>query len=91
MDGLIHVDPYGDVLPCSSWPEPMGSLLDEPFKELWFSKRAAYFKEKRFAPARCQACEKFVACQGACPLYWKAVGEGELDRAFDAACAGERA
>jgi len=79
MDGLIHVDPYGDVLPCSSWPEPMGSLLDEPFKELWFSKRAAYFKGKHFAPARCQACDKFVACQGACPLYWRAVGEGELD------------
>jgi radical SAM protein with 4Fe4S-binding SPASM domain len=91
MDGLIHVDPYGDVLPCSSWPEPVGSILEEPFKELWFSKRAAYFKEKRFAPARCQACEKFVACQGACPLYWKTVGEGELDRLLGAACAGQRA
>jgi radical SAM protein with 4Fe4S-binding SPASM domain len=91
MDGLIHVDPYGDVLPCSSWPEPIGSLLDTPFEELWFSARGGYFKEKAFAPERCKRCGKFVACQGACPLYWKTVGEGELDRLFDAACAGARA
>ncbi|HUV08729.1 MAG TPA: radical SAM protein [Spirochaetia bacterium] len=79
MDGLISVSPKGDVLPCSSYPEPMGNLLDRPFEEIWFSERAAFFKKKRHAPAGCRDCESFTACQGACPLYWKFAGTGELD------------
>jgi radical SAM protein with 4Fe4S-binding SPASM domain len=80
LDGLIHVNPYGEILPCSSWPEPMGSLLggDAAFSRIWFDERASRFKNKQFAPARCAACDSFVACQGACPLYWRSVGEAEL-------------
>lgn len=80
MDGLLHVNPRGEILPCSSWPESLGSLTERRFSELWFSERASYFKNKRFAPARCASCETFVACQGACPLYWSYAGEGELER-----------
>ncbi|MDP3177123.1 MAG: SPASM domain-containing protein, partial [Spirochaetaceae bacterium] len=78
VDGLVHVDPRGRILPCSSWPESLGSVLDTPFSEIWFSSRAAYFKGKHFAPEGCRGCGSFVACQGACPLYWRYAGEGEL-------------
>jgi radical SAM protein with 4Fe4S-binding SPASM domain len=88
MDGLIHVNPRGEILPCSSWPESLGSLVPGPsaegagggrsFREIWFSERSSYFKRKRFAPSRCADCGHFVACQGACPLYWSYAGEGEL-------------
>ena len=78
LDGLIHVNPYGEILPCSSWPEPIGSLVEGRFKDIWFSERSAYFKEKLFAPASCRECGSFVACQGACPLYWRSVGTAEL-------------
>jgi radical SAM protein with 4Fe4S-binding SPASM domain len=81
MDGLVHVNPSGEVLPCSSWPEPLGKLLEKPFREVWFSERAALFKNKRFAPESCAGCGSFVACQGACPLYWRYAGENELERA----------
>jgi radical SAM protein with 4Fe4S-binding SPASM domain len=95
MDGLVHVNPRGEILPCSSWPESLGSLVgrrgvgrrgvgrrgvSRRFKDIWFSERASYFKNKRFAPARCAGCESFVACQGACPLYWAYAGESELLR-----------
>ncbi len=80
MDGLVHVNPRGEVLPCSSWPESLGSLLGRRFADIWFSERAACFKNKRFAPAACAGCEAFVACQGACPLYWQYAGEGEIAR-----------
>jgi len=30
-EGLLSVDPEGNVLPCSSWAEPVGNLLDEGF------------------------------------------------------------
>lgn len=85
LDGLLHVNPQGEILPCSSWPEPMGNLTTARFADLWFSERARRFKHKGFAPAACEGCESFVACQGACPLYWRFAGEGELE-----ACARRR-
>ncbi|MBN2875941.1 MAG: radical SAM protein [Spirochaetales bacterium] len=77
-DGLLSVSPSGDVLPCSSWPEPVGSLIEDGFRAVWFSDKAAWFKEKRYAPDECRACSSFTACQGACPLYWRYAGYDEL-------------
>jgi radical SAM protein with 4Fe4S-binding SPASM domain len=78
MDGLISVTPAGQVIPCSSWDEPMGSLLSGDFRDIWFSQRATHIKNKRFAPAECSGCPSFVACQSACPLYWNYSGTAEL-------------
>ena len=78
MDGLLSVSPTGDVLPCSSYPEPMGNLLVERFRDVWFSPRARWFKNKEYAPAECAGCEGFTACQAACPLYWRYAGTSEI-------------
>ncbi len=78
MDGLLSVSPAGDVLPCSSYPEPMGNLLNRPFTDIWFSSRAAFFKQKQYAPAECSGCPAFTACQAACPLYWAYAGTKEI-------------
>jgi len=80
-DGLISVDPAGNVLPCSSYPEPLGNLLEQEFGEVWFSSRAMHFKNKRYAPDSCARCSSFTACQAACPLYWAYAGYGELEAA----------
>jgi radical SAM protein with 4Fe4S-binding SPASM domain len=77
-DGLLSVSPAGDLLPCSSWPEPIGNILRDGFSTLWFSDKARYFKDKDYAPDSCKACASFVACQAACPLYWKAIGCDEI-------------
>jgi radical SAM protein with 4Fe4S-binding SPASM domain len=87
VDGLVHVNPRGEILPCSSWPESLGSLVEKPFAELWFSERASFYKRKRFAPSLCADCGSFVACQGACPLYWKYAGVEELESSRAAASA----
>lgn len=79
-DGLISVDPEGNVLPCSSWDEPVGNLLTEGFQNVWFNKRSQAIKKKCFAHETCQKCSAFTACQGACPLYWQYAGYDELDR-----------
>jgi radical SAM protein with 4Fe4S-binding SPASM domain len=78
MDGLLSVSPSGDVLPCSSYPLPMGNLLTTGFREVWFSPRAAHFKNKRYAPPECAGCDSFTACQAACPLYWQRAGTAEI-------------
>jgi radical SAM protein with 4Fe4S-binding SPASM domain len=70
-DGLLSVAPDGSILPCSSWDEPIGNLLEKNFGELWFSEKARFYKEKHFAPVPCRTCDSFIACQGACPLYWR--------------------
>jgi radical SAM protein with 4Fe4S-binding SPASM domain len=86
MDGLLSVSPSGDVLPCSSYPQPMGSLLRDGFRAIWFSPGARHFKQKEYAPAQCAGCESFRACQAACPLYWSRAGTAEI-RNPAAACA----
>jgi len=78
MDGLLSVSPAGHVLPCSSYPESMGSLLDMEFRDIWFSARAGHFKNKRYAPDECAGCGSFTACQAACPLYWRYAGTAEI-------------
>jgi radical SAM protein with 4Fe4S-binding SPASM domain len=78
MDGLLSVSPSGDVLPCSSYPQPMGSLFRDGFRAIWFSAEARHFKQKEYAPAECAGCESFRACQAACPLYWSRAGTAEI-------------
>jgi len=83
-DGLLSVSPSGDVLPCSSYPESVGNLLQEDFLSIWSSAGARYFTEKRFIPHICDDCPKRRLCAGACPLYWAKNGFGELEEVVNA-------
>ena len=77
-EGLLSVSPAGDLLPCSSWPEPIGNLLKSGFNALWFGARARWIREKREAHAGCRGCRHFALCHGACPLYFKVNGYSEI-------------
>jgi radical SAM protein with 4Fe4S-binding SPASM domain len=79
-DGLLHVGPGGDVLPCSSFGhgESLGNLLRDPFEEVWQSRAARFFRAKKMMPPGCSDCPEAAACQGACVLYWREVGLGEI-------------
>lgn len=80
-DGLLSVAPNGDVLPCSSLPRSVGNLLRQPFERVWGSRKALYWRQKRYAHGICRGCEKFDLCTGACPIYWNALGYSELKQA----------
>jgi len=82
-DGLLSVDPLGRIIPCSSFFEPQGSLLESNFPELWHSASSASIREKSRAPSKCRDCDLFDLCEGACPLYWATMGTGEL---FSSSC-----
>lgn len=77
-DGLLSVSPGGGVLPCSSWHEPVGNLLEQAFEQVWQSARACMIRSKSEAPRACRLCDDFAVCQGACPLYWREFGCEEL-------------
>jgi radical SAM protein with 4Fe4S-binding SPASM domain len=81
-EGLLSVDPFGRLLPCSSWKEPLGNLLQEEFRSLWFGERGKFLRGKGAAHPECMDCEHFAVCHGACPLYFKVHGYGELDEVF---------
>ncbi len=80
-DGLVHVAPSGEVLPCSSFARGVGNLLEDGFDNVWFGKDAQYYKQKRQAHPLCRTCEHFELCQGACTLYWSGMGYQELYQA----------
>ena len=84
-DGLLSIAPDGNILPCSSYPRPMGSILEHQghFQELWSSPAFAFFQKKRFAHEKCLNCGYLPICNGGCPLYWDQVGYQEI---LEAAC-----
>ncbi|MDD4005232.1 MAG: radical SAM protein [Elusimicrobiaceae bacterium] len=79
-DGLLSVAPNGDILPCSSYPKPMGNLLanENGFRRLWESAEFRHFQTKSFAHELCHSCEHLAVCNGGCPLYWEKAGYDEL-------------
>lgn len=77
-EGLLAIDPRGNILPCSSWKEPIGSLFEHDFKSLWFGERARFLRAKEAAPPECDGCADFALCNGACPLYFNAFPEDRV-------------
>jgi len=80
-DGLLSVDPLGNVLPCSSFETGVGNILREPFENVWQSAQARFWRHKEYAPDHCSGCDSLTACAAACPLYWEACGTAELTQA----------
>ncbi|MFO7722793.1 MAG: radical SAM protein [Bacteroidales bacterium] len=82
-DGLLSVAPDGSVLPCASFDEAVGNLLRDLFREIWESARCTFLREKGLAHPHCTNCKDFRICNGACPLYWEAMGCEELERLIE--------
>jgi radical SAM protein with 4Fe4S-binding SPASM domain len=77
-DGLLSVGANGDVIPCASYDESVGNLLENETLDVWDSARARQFRDKFLAHPECKECEYFKICNGACPLYWRTMGFAEL-------------
>lgn len=77
VSGILSVNPAGDVLPCSSFQEGIGSLLDSSFESIYQSEAAGYWRDRRYVPPPCTDCPDVDVCAGACPLYWDAAGSFE--------------
>lgn len=81
VDGILSVDPGGRVLPCSSFEQGIGSLLEHDYDAILGSRAGRYWKGKAFVPPVCHGCADVDVCAGACPLYWDEAGSfGEIPR-----------
>lgn len=66
-NSLAHVDTQGIVHPCVSWPQPLGSLLEETFSAIWQSPaRHAVRDEISAQPDGCSGCRDYALCFGGC-------------------------
>jgi radical SAM protein with 4Fe4S-binding SPASM domain len=80
-DGLLSVGANGDVIPCASYDESVGNLLEQDVETVWQSRRARFHRHKFLSHPQCRECDNFDICNGACPLYWRQLGFSELQDA----------
>ncbi len=64
----VTVEPDGTVLPCQSWFEPLGNILDDPWERIWYSDLAKAIRNKAYMPEGCAGCDHYDNCTAGCPL-----------------------
>ena len=79
-DGLISIAPNGDLIPCASYDDSLGNLLETDLTTLWNNPGAEGYRDKALAHPQCRECDQFDICNGACPLYWREMGFDELEQ-----------
>jgi radical SAM protein with 4Fe4S-binding SPASM domain len=63
------VEPDGAVIPCQSYYEPLGHILNDPWESIWNHDLALTLRERRYVPDKCKNCPELPLCGGGCPLY----------------------
>lgn len=62
------VEPDGSVIPCQSYYHSLGSLLRDPWENIWEHELAVRLRERQDVPSACTACDLLQECGGGCPL-----------------------
>lgn len=62
------IEPDGKVIPCQSYYQPLGSLLDDPWEAIWNHDLSVSLRERKNLPAACYECALLSECGGGCPL-----------------------
>jgi len=62
---IAFIDRTGNVMPCSYFPEPAGSLREQPFREIWErSPLLLALRDFQGYHGRCGSCEYLRVCGG---------------------------
>ena len=88
-NSLAHIAANGMVHPCSSWPQGLGSLLDQDFAAIWQQEARFVILDKIAAlPAGCDGCGDYAHCFGGCRGLVESLGTAVDGR--DLLCSGRR-
>jgi radical SAM protein with 4Fe4S-binding SPASM domain len=63
------VEPDGGVIPCQSYYQTLGNLLNDSWDSIWNHKLSIQLRERKFMPAKCMSCALQAECGGGCPLF----------------------
>ncbi len=64
----MTIQPDGTVLPCQSWPKPVGNILTDAWENIWNNPLCRKLRNHGFAPEGCKDCRFIATCGGGCPL-----------------------
>lgn len=62
------IEPDGQVIPCQSYYQSLGHILDQTWQSIWEHPLAVSLRERRDVPFACHTCAIFQECGGGCPL-----------------------
>lgn len=62
------IEPNGDVIPCQSYYQSLGNLLETSWQAIWKHPLALNLRERRDIPIGCRSCDYMAECGGGCPL-----------------------
>jgi radical SAM protein with 4Fe4S-binding SPASM domain len=62
------IEPNGDVIPCQSYYQSLGNLLENRWQDIWEHPLALSLRLRKDVPEGCQTCDYLQECGGGCPL-----------------------
>ena len=65
------VEPDGGVLPCQSYYQQLGNLLQDDWDSIWNHDLAIRLRERQALPEKCSGCALLAECGGGCPLQFE--------------------
>ncbi len=65
------VEPDGSVLPCQSYYQRLGNILNDPWDSIWNHKLSVRLRERQNLPQKCSDCALVSECGGGCPLQFE--------------------
>jgi radical SAM protein with 4Fe4S-binding SPASM domain len=69
----MTIQPDGTVLPCQSWPQTVGHIINDPWELIWNKPVCVKLRKHKFAneSSECRQCMHNEVCGGGCPLETK--------------------
>ena len=62
------LEPDGGVLPCQSYYQPLGNILNDSWDTIWNHELSTSLRERNILPEKCSGCLIRNECGGGCPL-----------------------
>ena len=71
----MAIEPDGFVIPCQSWFERLGNMLEDDWEKIWNHPLARDIRAKKYMPKECEGCSR-EACSAGCPLESECMSAG---------------
>ncbi|MDD5468110.1 MAG: radical SAM protein [Anaerolineales bacterium] len=62
------VEPDGGVIPCQSYYQQVGNLLQDEWPAIWNHDLCLQLRNRRYVESKCHGCSLLDECGGGCPL-----------------------
>ena len=62
------IEPNGSVLPCQSYYQQVGNILEQSWEEIWEHPLCLSLRNRENIPEKCNHCAFLIECGGGCPL-----------------------